>query len=122
MSVEWKTDPSHGNLNPGTPIGHKIFLEKTKGLGVDKRFDLTKANAMEICKYLLARESNMGDETRKIPIVWDGTGNVTRTANLLSRYHLITLEHLQRASHARFNKPIAQNDPIPVAPFTAFRK
>ena len=119
MSVEWKTDPSHGNFNPGTAMGHKIFLEKTKGLEVGKRFDLTKANAMEIRKYLLARESNMGDEMRKIPIEWDGTGTVTRTANLLSQYHLITLEDLQRASHARFNTSIAQNDPIPAAPFTA---
>ena len=68
MSVEWKTDPLHGNFNPGTPMGHKIFLEKTKGLGVDTRFDLTKANAMEIRKYLLSRENNMGDKMRKIPI------------------------------------------------------
>ena len=62
MSVEWKTDPSHRNFNRGTPMGHKIFLEKTKGLEVGKRFDLTKANVMDIRKYLLARESNMGDE------------------------------------------------------------
>ena len=57
MCVEWKTNPSHGNFNPGTPMDHKIFLEKTKGLSVDKRFDLTKANAMEIRKYLLSRAS-----------------------------------------------------------------
>ena len=63
---------------------HKIFLEKTKGLSVDKRFGLPKANAKEIRKYLLSRESNMEDEMRKIPIEWDGTGNVTRTANLLT--------------------------------------
>ena len=44
---------------------------------------------------------------------------MTKTANLLSQYHLIKLEHLQRASHARFNIPIAQADPIPAAPFTA---
>ena len=74
----------HGNFNPGTPMGHKIFLEKTKELGVDKRFDLIKVNAMEIWKYLLARESNMGDKMQKIPLEWDGTGNVTKTANLLS--------------------------------------
>ena len=57
MSVEWKTDPSHGNFNPGTLMGHKTFLEKTKGLSVNKRFDLIKANTMEIRKYLLSRAS-----------------------------------------------------------------
>ena len=82
--TEWKTDPYHGNFNLGTQLGNTIFLEKTKVLEVGKRFDLTKANAMEICKYLLARESNMRDEMRKIPIEWDGTGNVTGTANLLT--------------------------------------
>ena len=61
----------------------------------------------------------MRDKMRKIPIEWDGLGNVTRTATLLTQYHLITLNHLQRASHARFNTPIAQTNPIPAAPFMA---
>ena len=62
MSVESKTDPSHGKFNPGTLMGHKIFLEKTKGLEVGKLLDITKENEMDIRKSLLARESNMGDE------------------------------------------------------------
>ena len=36
MAIEWKTDPFHGNFNPGTYLGHKIFLEKTKGLELEK--------------------------------------------------------------------------------------
>ena len=46
--TEWKTDPYHGNFNPGTPLGHKIFLEKSKGLELEKRFNLTKTNALYI--------------------------------------------------------------------------
>ena len=112
-AIEWKTYPYHGNFNPGTPLGHKIFLEKSKGLELEKRFDLTKTNALDIRKYLLARESNMGDEMRKIPIAWDGAGTVVQTANLLTQYHLFLLEHLQRAAHVRLNLAIAQGDPIP---------
>ena len=35
-AIEWKTDPYYGNFKPGTPLGHKIFLEKTKGLKIEK--------------------------------------------------------------------------------------
>ena len=118
-AIEWKTNPYHRNFNPGTPLGHKIFLEKTKGLELEKRFDLTKTNALDIRKYLLARESNMGDEMQKTPIAWDGAGTVVQTANLLTQYHLISLEHLQRAAHERFNLAILQGDPIPTPPFAA---
>ena len=55
----------------------------------------------------------MGDEIRKIPIALDGAGTVVQTANLLTQYHLISLEHLQRAAHERFNLAIAQGDPTP---------
>ena len=118
-AIKWKTDPYHGNFNPGTPLGHKIFLEKTKGLELEKRSDLTKTNALDIRKYLLARESNMGDEMRKIPIAWDGADTVVQTTNLPTQYHLILPEHLQRASHERFNLAISQGDPIPTPPFAA---
>ena len=56
---------------------------------------------------------------QKTPIAWDGAGTVVQTANLLTQYHLISLEHLQCAAHERFSLAILQGDPIPTPPFTA---
>ena len=58
MAVEWKTDPSHGNFNTGTQLGHKSFLEKTKGLvEIEKRFDLTKKHD-EIMEKIANKKQN----------------------------------------------------------------
>ena len=47
-AIKWKSDPYHGNFNPGTPLGHKIFLEKTKGLELETRFDRIKTNDLDM--------------------------------------------------------------------------
>ncbi len=57
----WKTNPYSGDFNPGTKLGQTIFAQKTKGLPEADRFDLKKANASEIHRYLKARETVMGD-------------------------------------------------------------
>ena len=48
----WKTTPFSGDLNPGTKLRNRIFIEKTKGLPESVRLDLTKNNTQEIHKYL----------------------------------------------------------------------
>ena len=61
MAVEWKTDPSHGNFNTGTQLGHKMSLKKTKGLvEIKKRFDLTKKHD-EIVEKISNKKQNTKD-------------------------------------------------------------
>ena len=55
--VVWKTNPFTGKFNPGTKLGHSIFLEKTKGLKEEDRLDLTKSNSSKIHQYFRAREN-----------------------------------------------------------------
>ena len=56
-SVEvWIENPLTDNFNPGTNTGQKIFLEKTKGLGADKRLSLTHPNAPKIMEFLKVKE------------------------------------------------------------------
>ena len=49
----------------------------------------------------------MGKVITKIPIEYAADGYVTKTANLLTQYHQITLEDMQRSPHKHFNTPIA---------------
>jgi len=121
-TVEWKTDPFQGKFNPGTKSGQAIFLEKTKGLAEKDRLELSKSNSAEIHKFFRSKEGQMGEIITKVPIAYANDGTVTKTANMLSQYHLITLDDVQRFAHSRFNNPIAIGDPIPdpaINPFEA---
>ena len=90
----WKTTPLSGDLNPGTKLGNRIFIEKTKGLPESLRLDLTKNNSQEIHKYLQARETLMGNIVTKVPIAHNPDGTVKTTANLITQYQQMTLEDL----------------------------
>ena len=52
---------------------------------------------------------------KAIPIEHDGTGAVTRRANLLEDYTAISLEQCQREAHSRYGTAIANGNPIPTA-------
>ena len=118
-TTEWKTDPLHGNFNPGTKLGHQIFLEKTKGLPESDRLELSKENAGAIHQFFRSRHSRLGEIITKIPIERAADGTVTKTANLLNQYQQLSLELLQREGHALYNTAIPAGDPIPEGPFKA---
>lgn len=121
-TIEWKTDPFQGKFNPGTKSGQAIFLEKTKGLAEKDRLELSKSNSAEIHKFFRSKEGQMGEVITKVPTEYANDGTVIKSANLLSQYHLLTLDDVQRAAHNRFNTPIASGDPIPdpaISPFKA---
>ena len=118
-NVEWKTDPCHGNFNPGTKIGQSIFQEKTKGLPEASRLELSKSNSSEIHKFFRSKEGQMGALIAKVPFGFEADGVTVKTANLLSQYHQLSLEDLQRSAHAYFNTTLALGTAIPATPFTA---
>ena len=55
----------------------------------------------------------MGDVISKIPTQFNTDGTVKLTANLLTQYHRITLENVQRAAIAQYNVALAVADTIP---------
>ena len=110
---EWKVNPYHGNFNPATKTGQAIFKEKTQGLPIDARLDLTKVNAPKLLQYLKARDGSMGNLVRKVPI----PGGLT--ANLLTQHSSITLFDVQRDAQRRYATALNPGDPIPATPFTA---
>ena len=115
--VIWKTNPFAGNFNPGTKIGHSIFLEKTKGLKEEDRYDLTKTNSTKIHQYFRARETSMGDIVRSVPIEWNPDGSIRKTANLLTQYQQISIQHCQRSAIECYSTALGHGAPIPAGPF-----
>mmetsp|Transcript_19321 Transcript_19321/g.34923 ORF Transcript_19321/g.34923 Transcript_19321/m.34923 type:complete len:132 (+) Transcript_19321:14-409(+) len=72
----WTENPLTGNFNPGTTLGQKIFLEKTKGLDADKRLALTNSNSAKIMALLKVKEQIMGGVVTGIPTSYaGGTGS-----------------------------------------------
>ena len=62
----------------------------------------------------------MGKVITKLPIEYANDSTVTKTANLLLQYHLVTLKDVQQAAHKNFNIQIANGDPIPDPAITPF--
>lgn len=114
----FKTNPYAGKFNPGTKIGHEIFKEKTKGLKLEDRLDLTKSNSEKLHQYFRARESSMGDTVRRVPIEWNIDGTIKTTANLLTQYQQVKVEHCQRSAIATYSAPLGTGAAIPNPPFT----
>ena len=113
----FKTNPYSGKFNPGTKVGHNIFKEKTKGLKLEDRLDLTKSNSEKLHQYFRARESAMGDTVRSVPIEWNIDGTIKSTANLLTQYQQVKVDHCQRSAIAIYDTPLATGTAIPKAPF-----
>lgn len=88
-----------------------IFEKKTQGLPDDDRLDLTKSNANEIHKALKARAQNFGDAVN-IPVEYNSDGS-TKTKNLLTQYHSISLQDVQRRAFGRFSTALGATDSIP---------
>jgi len=83
-AIEWKTDPFHGNFNPGTQLGHQIFQEKMKGIAEKDRLEFLKSNSASIHKFFRSKEGQMDEVITKVPIEYAADGSVTKTANLLT--------------------------------------
>ncbi len=118
--IEWKVNPHHGNINPGTKQGQAIFEMKTRGLPEDKRLDLTKANAPAFRQYIKAREGDFGNVVTKIAIAFDAGGNPLKHANLITQHSMIQLTDVKREAHKRFATALAPGDEIPAPPHTAW--
>ena len=114
----WKMPRLSVDFNPGTKLGNRISIEKTKGLPESERLDLRKKKSQEIHKYLRAHKTLMGNVVTKVPIAHNPAGTVKTMANLITQYQQMTLEYLQRVAFARYDTALAFGVPIPPAPFT----
>ena len=106
-------------IQPWHQIRASNFLEKTKGLAQKDGLELSKSNSVAIHKFFRPKEGPMGKAITKVRTEYANDGTVTKTANLLSQYYLVTLDSVQQAAHKHFNVQIANDDPIPDAPFKA---
>lgn len=115
---EWKTNPFHGNFNPGTKTGQQIFLEKTKGNADGTRYSLTKDNAANLHQFFKSRAASLG-KCIQIPNEFNADGSVKSHANLISQHLKVELKDVQHTAHKRFATALPATDPIPPSPFTA---
>ena len=115
-AVVWTDNPYTSDFNPGTSVGQKIFLEKTKGLPSGERFALTSGNSKGIMDFLKVKEQILGKAVTAIPTAYPG-GVPSERMNLVYQSLSITLEMTQRAAHQRFGTAIGEHDPIPNQPW-----
>ena len=80
--VIWNENPLTGNFNPGTVAGHKIFLEKTKGLATAGQLPLKNASATKIMEFMKMKEQLMGTVVTGVPTVYTA-GVVSSPMNLI---------------------------------------
>mmetsp|Transcript_16553 Transcript_16553/g.33761 ORF Transcript_16553/g.33761 Transcript_16553/m.33761 type:complete len:231 (-) Transcript_16553:277-969(-) len=117
-SIEWKTNPFHGNFNPGTTNGQKMFIERSKEHAEGKRFNLSIEFATDIHQFLISKEGELGN-CCNIPIAFNGHNCPMEFANLITQHSKISLELVQRNAHKRFATMLAQNADVPTPPFTS---
>ena len=114
MATEnFQINPYHGNFNPGTVHGQKLFERKTKGLPDDERLTLTKKDGPRFRQLIEAKAPEFGKCVKSIPIEFDNAGAIVKSANLLEDYTIISLERCQRQAHSRYATAIAEGDPVP---------
>ena len=114
MATEnFQINPFHGDFNPGTVHGQKIFERKTKGLPENERLTLTKKDGPNFRRLVESKSGEFGKCVTSIPIEIDNAGVTVKTASILEDYALISLERCQRQAHNRYSTALAETDPIP---------
>ena len=113
MATEnFQINPFHGDFNPGTVHGQKIFEQKTKGLPENERLTLTKKDGPNFRRLVESKSGEFGKCVTSIPIEIDNAGVTVKTASILKDYALISLERCQRQAHNRYSTALAETDPI----------
>ena len=116
----WKTAPDRGNFNPGTQLGQKIFLEKSKGLPDGQKLDLTLSNGPALHRFFKSKQMNI-QSALDVVTLYDQRGNPQRTANILQHYNNLSLDDVQREGHKLFQEDFNPFSTIrnPKGPFLA---
>ena len=114
--VIWNKNPLTDNFNPGTVAGHKIFLEKTKGMATAGQLPLSNASATNIMEFLKMKEQLMGTVVTGVPTVYTA-GVGSSPMNLIYHSPSIPLEIVHRGAHARFGTALADGKKIPEQPW-----
>jgi len=86
-------DPYHGNINPGTTDGAKLYLKATASIPEEDKFDLNISSAQKFLDLMRRDSTNFGwgSLIRAIP-----TDNANDIKNLLKDHKLITEEHMKK--------------------------
>jgi len=86
-------DPYHGNINPGTTDGAKLYLKATASIPEEDKFDLNISSAQKFLDLMRRDSNNFGWGTliRAIP-----AENENVVKNLLKDHKIITEEHMKR--------------------------
>ena len=111
-----RTPSVAGNFNPGKVAGHKIFLEKTKGLATSRKLPLSNTSATNIMEFLNIKEQLMGTIVTGVPTVYTA-GVESSPMNLIHQSPSIPLEIVQQGAHAPFGTALADGDTIPEQPW-----
>lgn len=104
-------DPYHGDINPGTTDGAKLYLKATTAIKEDEKFDLNISTAQKFLD-LMRRDSNnfgWGALIRAIP---EADANTNK--NLLKDHKVLTEEHMKRQAYKTWgNQAAVFNTPVP---------
>ena len=73
IMTKWTENSFRSNFNPGTTVGQRIFIEKTKGLSDEKHVELTMTNSKHIMEYFCAKEGHMGATITSVPTTFVGS-------------------------------------------------
>jgi len=86
-------DPFHGDINPGTTDGAKLYLKATASILEEDKFDLSISSAQKFLDLMRRDSANFGWGAliRAIP-----AENANDLKNLLKDHKLITEEHMKK--------------------------
>jgi len=104
-------DPYHGDINPGTTDGAKLYLKATTAIKEDEKFDLNISTAQKFLDLMRRDSTNFGWGAliRAIP---EADANTNK--NLLKDHKVLTEEHMKRQAYKTWgNQAALLNTPVP---------
>ena len=104
-------DPYHGDINPGTTEGAKLYLKATTAIKEDEKFDLNISTAQKFLDLMRRDSNNFGWGTliRAIP---ENDANTTK--NLLKDHKILTEVHMKKQAYKTWgNHAAAFVTPVP---------
>ena len=89
-------DPYHGNINPGTTDGAKLYLKATASISDDDKFDLNISSAQKFLDVMRRDATNFGWGSL-IRAIQGNDANETR--NLLKDHKIITEAQIKKQAY-----------------------
>ena len=104
-------DPYHGDINPGTTDGAKLYLKATAAIPEDDKFDLNFSSAQKFLDRMRRDANNFG-WGRLIRAIPEANENVTK--NLLKDHKMLTEGHIKKQAYKTWGNNAAEfATPVP---------